>query len=120
MLIQGEPGWICLMICNADVLFSTLVLHFVTTNDHQPFARPNSDCFADVGSNIRTSPNMSCGLANTLDNKRASSQVCYTSDEKTIDTNSDLEGDKSAIIEYPEKVLISDVTRRKSVDSEVC
>lgn len=47
--IHGEPGWICLMLCNADgtyyalgkeykkltdaVLFSVLVLHWVTTFD---------------------------------------------------------------------------------------
>ncbi|KAF1956757.1 hypothetical protein CC80DRAFT_593462 [Byssothecium circinans] len=33
MVLKGEPGWICLMCCNADILFSVLVLHWVTQID---------------------------------------------------------------------------------------
>ncbi|EKG19309.1 hypothetical protein MPH_03172 [Macrophomina phaseolina MS6] len=33
MILKGEPGWICLMCCNADILFSVLVLHWVTSFD---------------------------------------------------------------------------------------
>lgn len=33
MVLRGEPGWICLMCCNADILFSVLVLHWVTQID---------------------------------------------------------------------------------------
>lgn len=33
MVLQGEPGWICLMCCNADILFSVIVLHWVTQVD---------------------------------------------------------------------------------------
>ncbi|ORY00878.1 hypothetical protein BCR34DRAFT_494304 [Clohesyomyces aquaticus] len=33
MVLKGEPGWICLMCCNADILFSVLVLHWVTSLD---------------------------------------------------------------------------------------
>ncbi|KAF2799509.1 hypothetical protein K505DRAFT_294507 [Melanomma pulvis-pyrius CBS 109.77] len=33
MALKGEPGWICLMCCNADILFSALVLHWVTQVD---------------------------------------------------------------------------------------
>ncbi|GAB7340097.1 hypothetical protein MBLNU457_6585t3 [Dothideomycetes sp. NU457] len=33
--LHGEPGWICLMLCNADILFSVLVLHWVTTFDQK-------------------------------------------------------------------------------------
>jgi len=33
MVLEGEPGWICLMCCNADILFSVLVLHWVTSID---------------------------------------------------------------------------------------
>jgi len=33
MVLKGEPGWICLMCCNADILFSVLVLHWVTSID---------------------------------------------------------------------------------------
>ena len=33
MVLRGEPGWICLMWCNADILFCVLVLHWVTSKD---------------------------------------------------------------------------------------
>jgi hypothetical protein len=33
MVLKGEPAWICLMCCNADVLFSVVVLHWVTAID---------------------------------------------------------------------------------------
>lgn len=33
MVIEGEPGWICMMCCNADILFSVLVLHWVSSPD---------------------------------------------------------------------------------------
>lgn len=33
MILDGEKGWICLLCCNADVLFSVIVLHWVTAID---------------------------------------------------------------------------------------
>ncbi|KAI9742615.1 MAG: hypothetical protein M1818_003756 [Claussenomyces sp. TS43310] len=33
MILRGEAAWICLLSCNLDVLFSTLVLHWVTNKD---------------------------------------------------------------------------------------
>lgn len=33
MVLKGEAAWICLMCCNADVLFSVMVLHWVTSKD---------------------------------------------------------------------------------------
>lgn len=33
MVLHGEPAWVCLMCCNADVLFSVVVLHWVTSKD---------------------------------------------------------------------------------------
>jgi len=38
MILKGEPGYICLMCCNADILFSVLVLHWMTSRDqdHPP------------------------------------------------------------------------------------
>ncbi|KAK6538449.1 hypothetical protein TWF694_010034 [Orbilia ellipsospora] len=35
MLLNGEPGWVCLIICNCDILFSAIVLHCITNHDHQ-------------------------------------------------------------------------------------
>ncbi|TVY69013.1 hypothetical protein LSUE1_G006200, partial [Lachnellula suecica] len=34
MVLHGEPGWICLMCCNIDILFSVLVLHWITSKDN--------------------------------------------------------------------------------------
>ncbi|PPJ51808.1 hypothetical protein CBER1_09430 [Cercospora berteroae] len=33
MSVGGEPAWMCLMLCNADILFCVLVLHWVTSFD---------------------------------------------------------------------------------------
>lgn len=33
MVLKGEPGWICLACCNADILFCVIVLHWVTSKD---------------------------------------------------------------------------------------
>jgi hypothetical protein len=32
---KGEPGWICLMACNADILFCVVVLHWVTSKEQK-------------------------------------------------------------------------------------
>ncbi|THV45406.1 hypothetical protein BGAL_0493g00070 [Botrytis galanthina] len=34
LVLNGEPGWICLMCCNLDILFSVLVLHWITSKDN--------------------------------------------------------------------------------------
>jgi len=46
LVLEGEPGWICMMCCNADILFSVLVLHWVSSPDNSrlpqdPAALPN-------------------------------------------------------------------------------
>ncbi|KAF2827431.1 hypothetical protein CC86DRAFT_290120 [Ophiobolus disseminans] len=35
MEMKGEPGWICLMICNADILFCVIVLHWMSSREHK-------------------------------------------------------------------------------------
>ncbi|ORY64076.1 uncharacterized protein BCR38DRAFT_297278, partial [Pseudomassariella vexata] len=35
MVLNGEPGWVCLMCCNIDILFSAMVIHWVTSRDHK-------------------------------------------------------------------------------------
>jgi hypothetical protein len=35
MALQGEPAWVCLMCCNSDILFNTVVVHWVTSQDPQ-------------------------------------------------------------------------------------
>ncbi|KAK3988127.1 hypothetical protein QBC44DRAFT_351305 [Cladorrhinum sp. PSN332] len=51
MALDGEPGWVCLMCCNSDILFSAIVIQWVTSrdstssasNDSQSVSRPRSD-----------------------------------------------------------------------------
>ncbi|KAK3387678.1 hypothetical protein B0H63DRAFT_470687 [Podospora didyma] len=33
MALNGEPGWVCLMCCNSDILFSAIVIQWVTSRD---------------------------------------------------------------------------------------
>jgi hypothetical protein len=46
MVLKGEPGWICLMCCNADILFCVLVLHWVTSHD-RPTTLPSTHATVD-------------------------------------------------------------------------
>jgi hypothetical protein len=46
MVLKGEPGWICLMCCNADILFCVLVLHWVTSHD-RPTTHPSTHDMTD-------------------------------------------------------------------------
>lgn len=41
---HGEPGWICLMLCNLDILFSVLVLHWATSGDRQRGGTHSGQC----------------------------------------------------------------------------
>ncbi|KAK5997008.1 hypothetical protein PT974_02357 [Cladobotryum mycophilum] len=34
MALNGEPGWVCLMCCNSDILFSAAVVQWVTSRDN--------------------------------------------------------------------------------------
>ncbi|KAG5959513.1 hypothetical protein E4U57_000608 [Claviceps arundinis] len=34
MTLRGEPGWVCLMCCNCDILFCAIVIQFVTSKDN--------------------------------------------------------------------------------------
>ncbi|KAL7923049.1 hypothetical protein ACQKWADRAFT_291086 [Trichoderma austrokoningii] len=34
MALNGEPGWMCLMCCNCDILFSVIIIQWVTSKDH--------------------------------------------------------------------------------------
>ncbi|KAG6268977.1 hypothetical protein E4U47_004359 [Claviceps purpurea] len=34
MTLRGEPGWVCLMCCNCDILFCAIVIQLVTSKDN--------------------------------------------------------------------------------------
>ncbi|VUC26345.1 unnamed protein product [Clonostachys rosea] len=40
--LNGEPGWVCLMCCNCDVLFSAIVIYWVTSKDNAGTTEANS------------------------------------------------------------------------------
>lgn len=70
MAFNGEVSWLCLICCNSDILFSALIIHWVTANDHaaskrvdnrheprsddMPIATDSSDEPTDVESLART------------------------------------------------------------------
>lgn len=35
MVFEGEPAWICFTICNADILFCVIVLHWCTSKEQR-------------------------------------------------------------------------------------
>jgi hypothetical protein len=35
MVLHGEPGWICFTLCNLEILFSCLVLHWITNKEQK-------------------------------------------------------------------------------------
>jgi hypothetical protein len=35
MVLKGEPGWICFIVCNSDILFTVSVLHWVTSKENR-------------------------------------------------------------------------------------
>jgi hypothetical protein len=49
MVLKGEPGWICLMCCNADILFCVIVLHWVTSKEEKEESAARS--YGGTGSN---------------------------------------------------------------------
>ncbi|KAF3926019.1 hypothetical protein ABW20_dc0108127 [Dactylellina cionopaga] len=51
VILRGhEPGWVCFACCNADVVFSAIVLHWVTTTDYDstPEHAEGGVCFSCV------------------------------------------------------------------------
>ncbi|KAF4510818.1 hypothetical protein G6O67_002681 [Ophiocordyceps sinensis] len=42
MAMDGEPGWVCLMCCNCDIIFSAVVIQWVTSRDNAGTKSPTS------------------------------------------------------------------------------
>jgi hypothetical protein len=57
MVLHGEAAWICLMCCNADILFSVLVLHWVTSKDKASSSSSNNTYSGQTASHIQRSKN---------------------------------------------------------------
>ncbi|KAI0120606.1 hypothetical protein BJ170DRAFT_688592 [Xylariales sp. AK1849] len=41
-LLRQEPGWVCLLVCDYDILFSAIIVHWVTSSDSAAAVR-NAD-----------------------------------------------------------------------------
>ncbi|KAF5020841.1 hypothetical protein F66182_7124 [Fusarium sp. NRRL 66182] len=52
MVLDGEPGWVCLMCCNSDVLFSAIVVQWVTSRDSAGSSSQPASAVAMEGSYI--------------------------------------------------------------------
>ncbi len=52
MGLDGEPGWICLMCCNCDILFSAIVLHWVTMPDRDAAAADSTNSYLGNGEEL--------------------------------------------------------------------
>lgn len=42
MALKGEVAWLCLMLCNSDIVFSAIVIQWVTSNDTAANSRRNN------------------------------------------------------------------------------
>ncbi|EGY15615.1 uncharacterized protein VDAG_06779 [Verticillium dahliae VdLs.17] len=49
MALNGEPGWVCLMCCNLDILFSAIVVQWVTSKDNAASLSSTSDLYGNNG-----------------------------------------------------------------------
>lgn len=98
MVLKGEQGWICLMCCNADILFSVLVLHWVTATDST--RNPSGSVHAALGersegSQLGKANRSSMVLsASRSENRRTQCVVTTECVANTKDLGSDIELDK--------------------------
>ncbi|KAG6008929.1 hypothetical protein E4U54_008631 [Claviceps lovelessii] len=64
MSLDGEPGWMCLMCCNCDILFSAVVIQWVTSKDNAGTSRVTSSTECCAGRDSQgPSSSSSRGLA---------------------------------------------------------
>lgn len=66
--LNGEPGWVCLLCCNCDVLFSAIMVHWVTYHDHVGSHKGRSPATSNnerSRQNGRRSHSDSAGLSST-------------------------------------------------------
>ncbi|OAQ72995.2 hypothetical protein VFPPC_12906 [Pochonia chlamydosporia 170] len=68
MSLDGEPGWVCLMSCNCDILFSAAVIQWVTSKDN---AGTSSASSTSGGANAREANGHGTGTGNGHDSTRA-------------------------------------------------
>ncbi|KAH6848359.1 hypothetical protein B0I37DRAFT_406114 [Chaetomium sp. MPI-CAGE-AT-0009] len=60
--LNGEPGWVCLMCCNSDILFSAAMIHWVTSRDSTTSPHPSDDTIPSSGTpNLHNNNNLNPG-----------------------------------------------------------
>ncbi|KAH6976801.1 hypothetical protein EDB80DRAFT_692464 [Ilyonectria destructans] len=66
MALNGEPGWVCLMCCISDILFSALVIQWVTSKDNAGSgSQTGTNNFNEINSRNRD-PHASTHQMNTI------------------------------------------------------
>ncbi|KAH6679673.1 hypothetical protein B0J14DRAFT_650057 [Halenospora varia] len=92
MLLNGEPGWICLMCCNVDILFSVLVLHWITSKDNastfSAFVQQNTRRSSD---NTASSRNLPRGVSSAPASEIGLSEYLKRGGVTTLVTAKDME-----------------------------
>ncbi|KAJ2895575.1 hypothetical protein MKZ38_006325 [Zalerion maritima] len=56
MVLKGEPGWLCLMCCNTDIIFSAIVIHWVTSKDQASTSRSRGGAGGGYGTSRNCDP----------------------------------------------------------------
>ncbi|KAL3419309.1 hypothetical protein PVAG01_09531 [Phlyctema vagabunda] len=109
MVLQGEPAWICFICCNTEILFSVVVLHWVTSKD-----KPKGSTL----SRSRTANQCSGGCNSiplsdsSLKRSVVGAKALGRADEPTPDFTSDMTREDDEIC------MISDVKRQDSFKVE--
>ncbi|KAI0601856.1 hypothetical protein F4775DRAFT_356628 [Biscogniauxia sp. FL1348] len=91
MALDGEPGWVCLMCCNSDILFSAIVIQWVTSQDNtgaKDNHNKNNPCYCprpffsqNIGPSINSNNNhhyisdRPCGSSNSHSNTVTSTSI---------------------------------------------
>ncbi|RGP80349.1 hypothetical protein FLONG3_1498 [Fusarium longipes] len=80
MVLNGEPGWVCLMCCNSDVLFSAIVVQWVTSRDSAGSSSQPASAAVDNSYIARRS-----SVAHPMGSMRASKAPnnCHEMDDET-------------------------------------
>ncbi|QUC23821.1 uncharacterized protein UV8b_08062 [Ustilaginoidea virens] len=76
--LDGEPGWICLMSCNCDVLFSAIVIQWVTSKDNAGTrsSSPLNICLDQRGRHLGPGSCLGSLAPSTPDSSLATAQEC--------------------------------------------
>lgn len=114
MVLNGEPAWVCFTCCNADILFCTSVLHWVTSKERQDedsIVRSNGYGPGKTGGNP-TNPN---GYGNGTLRSHISRRVSISDVDREMDRKNGLSTTSTG---SPEKGLSNPLQRPAIITTE--